>query len=125
MHETAAIIALILGRLLLGGLFVVGGIHHFFLVVPLTNAIEARGIPLAKWVLFAGTTFQLIAGTLLIGGLFVAPAALGLAAFTAVASIMLLDFWNMEGIARDHAVNGWQLNLAVIGGLLIAAASTM
>lgn len=35
---------------------------------------------------------------------------------------MLLNFWDMEGPAREAARNVWQSNLAIIGGLLIAAA---
>jgi hypothetical protein len=33
-----------------------------------------------------------------------------------------LNFWSMEGAARDTAMNNCQSNLAVSGGLLIAAA---
>ncbi|MBB4236774.1 DoxX family protein [Rhizobium esperanzae] len=125
MHDSPALMMIVLGRLLLGGLYVAGGIHHFFVIVPLTDAIEARGIPFAKGVLLSGSLFQIVAGTMLILGLFVAAAAFGLIVFTLAATIMLLNFWDMQGTARESAINSWKTNIAIIGGLLVTAAGAM
>ena len=54
MQDNIATVILAAGRILLGGLFVTGGIRHLFILVPVTNAIEARGIPWGKFVLLAG-----------------------------------------------------------------------
>ncbi|QIO60083.1 DoxX family protein [Rhizobium leguminosarum] len=123
MQDAPAFVMLALGRLLLGGLYVAGGIHHFFVIVPLTEAIETRGVPFAKWVLVLGSIFQIV--VLLMLGLFVAAAAFGLIIFTLAATVMLLNFWDMQGTARDSAINTWKTNMAIIGGLLIAAAGAM
>ncbi|MBX5171474.1 DoxX family protein [Rhizobium sp. NZLR1b] len=125
MHDGPALMMIVLGRLLLGGIYVAGGIHHFFVIVPLTDAIEARGVPLAKSVLLSGSMFQIVAGLLLMLGLFVTAAAFGLILFTLAATIMLLNFWDMHGTARDSAINTWKTNMAIIGGLLITAAGAM
>jgi len=125
MQDGPALMMIVLGRLLLGGLYVAGGIHHFFVIVPLTDALEARGIPFAKWVLLSGSMFQILAGTQLMLGLFVTAAAFGLILFTLAATIMLLNFWDMQGTARESAINTWKTNMAIIGGLLIAAAGPM
>ncbi|AIC28849.1 hypothetical protein IE4803_CH03841 [Rhizobium etli bv. phaseoli str. IE4803] len=125
MQDDLAFLILILGRLLLGGFFVAAGIHHFFVIVPITDAIEARGIPFAKWVLLSGSVFQIAAGLLMMLGLFVAAAAFGLIIFTLAASVMLLNFWDMEGTARDSAINSWKSNMAIVGGLLTVAAGAM
>ena len=125
MQDGLAFTMLVVGRLLLGGLFVAGGIHHFFVIVPITDAIEARGVPFAKSVLIAGSLFQIAAGLLLMLGLCVVPAAFGLIIFTLAASVMLLNFWDMQETARDSAINSWKSNIAIIGGLLVAAASAM
>ncbi len=114
-----------LGSLLLGGLFVLAGVRHMFLIPVLTKAIAARGVPLPRLVLLAGSGFQFTGGALLIAGLWVPAAAFGLIAFTVIASIMLLNFWDMEGEARHNTINVWMQNLAIIGGLLIAAAQTL
>ena len=113
------------GQLLLGGLFVVAGLRHFSMVPTVTAMIAARGVPVPHLAFLSGTLFQLAAGACLMLGYWVAPAAFGLVLFTIAASVMLLNFWDMEGPAREAAINGWQSNLAIIGGLLIAAAHAL
>lgn len=115
-------VMLIVGRVLLGGLFVGGGGHHFFSLPALTDAMKTRGVPAARLVLIGGSVFQIVAGLLLMSGLHATWAALGLASFTILASIMFLNFWNLQGPAREQARTGFQTNVALIGGLLIAAA---
>jgi len=122
MQIEAQEIMLVIGRLLLGCLFVVGGVRHLFIMPAVSQAMAERGVPMPKLVLTVGTVFQISAGLLLIFGVLVPFAALGLVVFTVTASVMFLSFWTMQGPARDAAVNGWQSNLAIIGGLLIAAA---
>ena len=115
-------ILLIGGRVLLGGFFVLAGTHHFFIVPALTTAMKARGVPAPPLVLIAGSVFQIFAGLLLALGVFAGWAALGLVLFTLIASIMFLNFWDAEGPARDAARIGFQTNVGIIGGLLLAAA---
>ena len=112
----------LVGRFLLGGLFVVGGIHHFFALGGLTQFMASRGVPAAKFVLIAGSAFQALAGLALILGYEAFWAAIGLVAFTLIASAIFLNFWNHEGEARANAIKGWQSNMAIVGGLLVAAA---
>jgi putative oxidoreductase len=111
-----------LGRLLLGAYFAWAGIDHFTSLAPITAAMTARGVPAARAVLVIGSIFQTVCGLALIFGFWPTWAALGLVLFTIVASIMLVDFWNKEGDARAGAVSTWKTNLALIGGLLVAAA---
>jgi putative oxidoreductase len=112
----------ILGRLLLGVHFAWAGIHHFSALAPLTQAMAARGVPVARAVLVIGSVFQTVCGIALIVGFWPAWAALGLVLFTIGASMIFVDFWNKQGDARAGAVGTWKTNLALIGGLLIAAA---
>jgi putative oxidoreductase len=116
---------LILGRILIGGLFVVAGIRHFFLLPVLTPVMAARGVPAAKSALIAGSLFQIIAGAMLMAGIAVALAAFGLVAFTIAASILLVNFWDMQGAERENAKNVLLSNMAIVGGLLIAAAQSL
>ena len=112
---------LIAGRVLLGGVFVVAGAHHFFILPGVTAVMKARGVPAPLMVLIAGSVFQISAGLLLALGVYATWAALGLVLFTVIASVMLLNFWDLHGPAREAAWNGFQANVAIIGGLLIAA----
>lgn len=125
MLSDANILMSLAGRILLGGLFIVGGIRHFFIVPVLAQAIAARGVPAPKLVLLSGSVFQVVAGLLFVFGAFLPWAAFGLIVFTIMASIMLLDFWSMEGEARENTKTAWLSNLAIVGGLLITAANSL
>ena len=117
---TMALIAV--GRLLLGCLFILGGIGHLFALPSIAGQMGQRGVPLPMPTLIFGTAFQIVAGASLMLGLFVPLAALGLILFTLAGSVMMLNFWNMTGEKRMTAIDNWQSNLGVIGGLLIVAA---
>ena len=113
---------MLVGRFLLGGIFVFGGTRHLFILPPIAQAMAQRGVPAPRLVLLSGTVFQIAAGLLLMLGIVVPIAALGLVVFTIAASVMLLNFWSMEGPAREGALNGWVSNLGVVGGLVTVAA---
>lgn len=125
MHIQVQELLLVIGRLLLGGVFVFAGMRHLFIIPMISQAIARRGVPAPRLVLVSGTAFQIAAGLLLIFGILVPIAALGLVLFTISASVMLLNFWSMEGAAREGALNGWLSNLGVMGGLVIVAAHSM
>jgi len=112
---------LIVGRILLASLFIGAGIRHCYLAKVIVPMIAARGVPYPKAVFVLGSVFEFVAGVLLLLGIQVFWAALGLAVFTVAATIMLVNFWNMEGEARENAIIGFQTNVAVLGGLLVAA----
>ena len=123
MSDDMAVVAIALGRVLMGGVFIIGGIPHFSALEPLTQVLKARGLPAPRLCLIVGTVFQIIAGALLMFGQFVQFAALGLVVFTLVASALMLNFWSLTGEARGAIKNAFMANLAIIGGLLIAAAT--
>ena len=111
----------ILARILLGSLFVIGGLHHLPIFGALSGQLAQRGVPLPRLALGLSTAWQIALGALLMAGLWVPWAASGLIVFTIVASLLLLNFWSMEGHARAEAQNQFLTNVAVIGGLLFAA----
>lgn len=111
------------GRVLLGSLFLVGGIHHAFIFEQVAKMMEANGIRQARILLAIASVFQVLAAACLMAGILVAPAALGLAGFTVVASVLMLDFWNSSGPERDGKLRQIQSNLSILGGLVLAAAT--
>ena len=112
---------IVLGRFVLGAFFAYGGFTHFLALDPITQAMADRGVPQPRLVLIAGSLFQIVFGLLLAFGIAVPVSAIALIAFTVVASLMLVDFWNKEEPARMALRNVFLSNLAIIGGLLIAA----
>jgi putative oxidoreductase len=123
MTKSELIPALVtIGRVLLGFLFVAGGLRHIMNFSAIAGDMKRMGLPFPRFLLTAGTAFQITAGTLLSLGMLVSPAALGLIAFTIVASVMMLPFWSMAGDARTSALLNWLSNVGIVGGLLLAAA---
>ena len=112
---------IVLGRFMLGAFFAYGGITHFLALDPITQAMADRGVPQPRLVLIAGSLFQIVFGLLLAFGIAVPVSAIALIAFTVVASLMLVDFWNKQEPARMALRNVFLSNLAIIGGLLVAA----
>ena len=112
---------IVLGRFALGGFFAWSGVTHFFALDPITQAMAARRVPSPRLVLIAGSLFQIAMGVLLALGIAVPAAAAALVVFTAAASLMLVDFWNRQGPERIALRNVFLSNLAIIGGLLVAA----
>ena len=112
---------IVLGRFVLGAFFAYGGFTHFLALDPITQAMADRGVPQPRLVLIAGSLFQIVFGLLLAFGIAVPVSAIALIAFTVVASLMRVDFWNKQEPARMALRNVFLSNLAIIGGLLIAA----
>ena len=108
-----------LGYALPGLYFAANGALHFRHFTRLSNALSARRIPCALATLAIGSSFQLVAGSMLALQFQVRFAAFGLAAFTVLASLMMLDFWRAEGVAREAVLRAWQANLALTGALLV------
>lgn len=109
------------GYTLLGLYYALNGALHFRHFAGLSSALSARRIPCAGGTLAIGSIFQFVAGSMLALQFHLRFAALGLAAFTVLASLMMLDFWRAEGAARDAAIRAWQANLALAGALLVIA----
>lgn len=113
------------GRFLLGGLFVFGGIEHFFVLPLLSGTMAARGVPAARTVLILGSLWQILFGVLLVVGLWLAPSAFALILFTLVASPIFLDYWNKSGPERANQRNAFLVNIALVGALLMVAAQAL
>lgn len=123
MAEQLIAPALIVARLLMGSLFIVGGLRHFWALEPISGAMRARGVPQAKAVLIAGSAYQVVLGVTLALGRFVPHSALGLIAFTVAATIMLVNFWDKAEPERSALFGVFMSNIAIVGGLLGLAAT--
>lgn len=122
MFETVPTFIPVLGRLLLGGAFVLAGLRNLGSMSFLTGALSARGVPLASIVLITGIAIQCVAGLLLMIGLYSAFAALGLIVFLIVATLIFHNFWDYQGEERVAHLNGVITNTALAGSFLLVVA---
>ena len=125
MDLDLADIIFLIGRAMLGGLYVFAGIRHFTILDKGTAAVAGRGVPFPRAVFMGGSIFEAICGALLMLGIWPVEMSLALFVFTLAASIMLLDFWNKKEFERVVLFNNFASNIGVLGGLLISAATAM
>lgn len=111
-----------LGYLMMGGLFVFGGVDHALRFGAVRAMLAGRGWPVPGVLLAAASAFEFVAGLGLALGIARGPAAFGLAAFTVVATVTLLDFWRFKGPEREGMRSGFLVNVGLVGGLLLASA---
>ena len=109
-----------LGALLIGGVFVFAGIEHFVKFGAMRDYLAAQKFPAPALMLAAGSTVEIIAGSLLAIGAARPFAAVALVIFTLATNLMLLSFWASEEPERQVLRNAFLINIAVIGGLLLA-----
>lgn len=126
MEDIIAYALTALGRLALGGYFVASGIRQFLMRDTIAPSLAERGVPNAGATVLGAAGLQVVAGLLLALGLMVILPGLLLFAFTVTVTVTLLNFWDIEpGEDRTAALNGFQQNAAVAGGLLLAVAGVL
>ncbi|WP_027165572.1 DoxX family protein [Mesorhizobium sp. WSM3224] len=108
------------GAFLIGGVFVVAGIEHFVKFRAMSDYLASRGFPAPALMLATGSAVEIVAGLMLALGFALPFAAGALAAFTLATNVMLLRFWASEEPERQVLRNAFLINIAVIGGLLLA-----
>lgn len=120
-----------LGRLLLGGLFVIAGAGKIMRWEGTLGHIQDRGFPVtdiygypaSQLILGAVIALEIVGGLMLITGFGAKVAAVALAVFTLVAGALFHNFWTVGDAAEYmNQFNHFMKNAAIIGGLLVVAA---
>ncbi len=120
--EPAFSTAVLIGRVLLALPYLVSGIDkglHF--PRALEEFAEARA-PFLRFTTAATIALHFVASICLIAGWFFTETAIALALFTAVATLRVHDFWNMEGEERLMRSRVALANYGLVGGLILLAA---
>jgi putative oxidoreductase len=114
---------LVAARVLAGGAFLIIGIRNIPNHKTIADLFRANGFPMAGLLVIFGIAMQIGFGALMISGFFSAMAALGLAVFTVLATLMAHSFWTFKPPERPAQVNAFLANTIVTGGLLALAAA--
>lgn len=114
-----------LGFVLLGGVFVWSGAEHFMKFKTIEAQLAERQFPAPGFLLAARSIVEIVAGLCVVTGIVRPHAALALIVFTAAASITALNFWCYCGPERQGLRSAFTINIAVIGGLILAATADL
>jgi putative oxidoreductase len=115
-------VAVVIARVLLALMFVLAGIGKLTGLAGTAGYIASKGLPAPMLLAVAAGVLELVAGVLLIIGWQARWAALALAAFTVVASVIFHNYWAMPAEQQMMQQLMFMKNLAVTGGLLLVFA---
>ena len=109
----------LIARLLLALMFVLAGLSKFAGLAGTAGYIASKGLPLPMVLAVATAALELLGGLALIVGFQARWAALVLAGFTLVASVIFHNFWAMPADQAFMQQLMFMKNLSVAGGLLL------
>jgi len=113
----------LIARILMALVFLVSCIEK---TVKFQDAVDEYAkvrVPFVKFTVIGVNVFHLVASICLIAGWLVMEMSVALALFTFLATIRVHDFWNMEGEEQVIRSRIALANFAVVGGLLLLAAT--
>jgi putative oxidoreductase len=112
----------LIARILLALMFVLAGFGKLTGLEGTAGFIASKGLPMPMVLAVAVGALELVAGVLLIVGWQARWAALALAGFTVVASVIFHNYWAMPAEQQMVQKLMFMKNLAVTGGLLLVFA---
>lgn len=112
----------LIGRLLLGLLFLPAGIGKITGFAGTVGYISSVGLPMPEVLAAGAAAVETLGGLALILGFQARYAALALAVFTFFAAIFFHNYWAMPAAQQMMQQIMFFKNIAIIGGLLTVAA---
>jgi putative oxidoreductase len=114
---------MLLGRILLGGIFVVSGYGKLMGLAAFAASLEKNGVPFASTLAPIGACVEFFGGLAIVIGLEVRYVALLMIAFVIVATAISHRFWQFEGAARHAQETNFSKNVAIIGAFVLLHAA--
>src|SRR5215813_6773425 len=113
-------VILLLGRLLIGGIFVQSGFGKLMGLDAFATGLAGRGLPAALMPVLAsiGASVEFFGGLAIVFGLMTRYAAVLMVAFVIVATLISRRFWVFQGAERRTQTVQFAKNVAIIGGFL-------
>lgn len=112
---------LALGRLLMSVIFILSGAGKLMQFTRTAEMMAGKGIPLAKLALVLSIVVEIGGGLALLAGFKVRYVAPVMALWLVPVTLVFHNFWASQGQERIGQQINFLKNLAIIGGLLIAA----
>jgi putative oxidoreductase len=111
---------LLLGRLLLGGIFVLSGYGKVTGLAAFAASLEKNGVPFVSVVAPLGAGVEFFGGLAIVLGIEVRYAALLMIAFVIVATGISHRFWEFQDAAAHRAQQtNFVKNMAIAGGFVL------
>jgi putative oxidoreductase len=110
---------LLLGRILLGGIFVLSGYGKLMGLSAFAASLEQKGVPFASVMALIGAPVEFFGGLAIVLGIETRYAAALMAGFVIMATLISHRFWEYQDAARQMQQTHFLKNVAIIGGLVV------
>jgi len=109
-----------LGRLLMGGYFIMNGYNHLKNVAGLTGYAKAKGVPYAREGVLVSGVMLILGGLGILLWVYVDLAVLLLSVFLIVTTFKMHQYWKVaDPMQRMGEHVNFYKNLALLGGVLM------
>ncbi len=113
-------IGFVLGRLLMGGYFLMMGVTHFMKNEMMTGYAASKGVPKPKLAVMAAGLLLIAGGLGILSGFYVEWSLLALVLFLVPVSFMMHAFWKeSDPMKRMPDQVNFMKNMALLGSVLI------
>jgi putative oxidoreductase len=113
---------LLVGRILLGLVFLVAGIRKVMAVAGTVGYLTKLGMPMPEVMVYVAMVVEIGGALMLILGWKARYAAWVLALFVLIATCYAHRFWEFDAAQYANQMNHFLKNFAIIGGMLFLAA---
>ena len=113
----------VLGRILLGGYFIMSGLNHFKHLGMLTGYAQSKGVPMPRESVLLTGLMMVLGGLGILLGVYIQLSVFLLAIFLVVTTFQMHRFWKItdQGAKMGEEIN-FKKNLALLGALLMLLA---
>lgn len=110
----------LLGRILLGGYFIMSGYNHFKNLGMLAGYAGSKGVPMPKQAVMLTGLMLLLGGLGILLGVYIQLSVLLIAIFLIVTTLQMHQFWKVtDQMARMGEEVNFKKNLALLGAVLM------
>jgi len=113
----------LLGRILLGGYFIMSGFNHFKNLGMLTGYAQSKGVPMPKQAVLVTGAMMFLGGLGILLGVYVQLSVLLISLFLIGTLLKMHRYWEVaDPMARMGDEINFKKNVALIGALLMLLA---
>jgi uncharacterized membrane protein YphA (DoxX/SURF4 family) len=110
----------LLGRILYGGFFIVGGLNHFMHLGMMSGFVASKGVPAGKVAIVVSGLLIIFGGACIVLGCRPELGVLAIVVFLVPVTFMMHAYWQeTEPMQRINQRVNFQKNLALLGAALM------
>ncbi len=116
-------LVLLVGRVLLGGIFVFSGYFKVTAVAAFAASLERRGVPFASVMGVIGAYVEFLGGLAIVLGIELRYTSVLMIGFVIVATLISHRFWELTGEARGAQQTQFLKNVGIAAGFVLLHAA--